>query len=139
MSVIGLKVPGASNSKVVPKASPTANPSIAPRYRSQSISFWTLLRRSGQVLTQSTCSGVSGDSGCPKLFFTVLHLQSARDHYPGATHSAPTVHINSSSLPYLTIDREENLGQKLGIPRYADIWDREPLVSRRNVRCLRFL
>src|SRR5258706_584637 len=34
MSVIGVKHPGASNSKVVPKASPTANPSKHPRNRS---------------------------------------------------------------------------------------------------------
>src|ERR1700741_4044383 len=31
-------------------------------------------RRCGQVLTQSTCSGVSGDAGCPELLFTVFHF-----------------------------------------------------------------
>src|ERR1700730_3747429 len=80
MSVIGLKVPGALNSKVVPSASPTANPSSAPRYRSRIKNCGTLLLRCAQVLTQLNCAGVSGDSGFQELFTTVLHfvLNSAK-------------------------------------------------------------
>ena len=51
MSLIGLKVPGLLNSRVAPRASPTASPIRHPRYRSRSI-FIFLAR-------QFSCAGFS--------------------------------------------------------------------------------